>query len=320
MPKKSPAGRVVTRTLADGSTRTYHYSAWAPKPRAAPASGSIAALIRAFERSPEYASRAPATRTQYGIYLRPWEAMGHVAVAAVTRRTVLTLRDGIAAGRGHGAATAFGRVSSALFAWAVDRGWREHSPATRIRALPGGHLTAWTAAQADAAEKALPPHLARVVTLARYTGMRRGDLGALTWSAFDGATLRVRQGKAGRSAPTMAIPCHPNLLAALNGWKATRGDAVNVLLNGWGRPWRGQTMSSAMKRGMEAIGMPGLNVHGLRKLAAASLADAGCSTHEIAAITGHRTLAMVELYTRSADQGRMARAAIVKLQLPNKRP
>jgi hypothetical protein len=33
------------------------------------------------------------------------------------------------------------------------------------------------------------------------------------------------------------------------------------------------------------IGLPGeLNVHGLRKLAAASLADAGCSTHEIAAI------------------------------------
>jgi len=56
-----------------------------------------------------------------------------------------------------------------------------------------------------------------------------------------------------------------------------------------------------------------LNVHGLRKLAAAELADAGCSVHEIASITGHKSLSMVQLYTRSADQERLASAAIVRL-------
>lgn len=35
---------------------------------------------------------------------------------------------------------------------------------------------------------------------------------------------------------------------------------------------------------------------------------------EIAAITGHRTLGMVAHYTRSADQARMAEAAVVRLQ------
>ncbi len=34
---------------------------------------------------------------------------------------------------------------------------------------------------------------------------------------------------------------------------------------------------------------------------------------KIAAITGHRTLAMVQEYTRSADQERLAGAAVVKL-------
>jgi integrase len=53
-------------------------------------------------------------------------------------------------------------------------------------------------------------------------------------------------------------------------------------------------------------------VHGLRKLAAAALADAGCTAHEIAAVTGHRSLAMVSLYTASADQERLAEAAIVR--------
>jgi hypothetical protein len=43
------------------------------------------------------------------------------------------------------------------------------------------------------------------------------------------------------------------------------------------------------------------------------LADAGCSMHEIAAITGHDSLSMVQLYTRSADQERLASAAIIRL-------
>jgi hypothetical protein len=36
-------------------------------------------------------------------------------------------------------------------------------------------------------------------------------------------------------------------------------------------------------------------------------------------ITGHRTLSMVELYTRSADQERLATAAVHRLQFPEKR-
>ena len=50
--------------------------------------------------------------------------------------------------------------------------------------------------------------------------------------------------------------------------------------------------------------------HGLRKAAARRLAEAGCSASEIAAITGHRTLAEVERYTRAADQERLARQAM----------
>jgi integrase len=62
-----------------------------------------------------------------------------------------------------------------------------------------------------------------------------------------------------------------------------------------------------------------LNIHGLRKLAAAELADAGCTMHEIAAVTGHLSLSMVQLYTQSADQERLARAAIVRLETANRK-
>ena len=57
----------------------------------------------------------------------------------------------------------------------------------------------------------------------------------------------------------------------------------------------------------------GLVFHGLRKSAAARLAEAGCSEHEIMAITGHKTLSEVQRYTRQARQKTMAQSAIAKL-------
>ena len=45
-----------------------------------------------------------------------------------------------------------------------------------------------------------------------------------------------------------------------------------------------------------------------------TVAEAGCSDREIMAILGHRTAAMVIKYTRGAEQKRLAKAAIVKLE------
>ena len=55
-----------------------------------------------------------------------------------------------------------------------------------------------------------------------------------------------------------------------------------------------------------------LQFHGLRRTAAAKRAEAGCSVHEIAAITGHTTLSMLTLYTAQAEQKTRAGAAILK--------
>lgn len=307
----------MRRKLADGTVKTYHYGAYAP-PKPKVAADSLNALIRAYRRSPEWAALQPHTREVYNIYLRPLEDAGHHAVAKFKRRDVLILRDAIASGRGNGAATGFIRAASALFGWAVEHDWIEHSPVHKVKKLPGGHLRAWTRHEADAAQEALPEHLRRVIVLARYTGQRRGDLCAMTWAAFDGESIRVRQQKTGAA---LVIPCHPVLKAELLAWRApTDGKVVPldrdrpILINTWSRAWQPGHLSRELPKHLVRVGLPrALNVHGLRKLAATELADAGCSTHEIAAITGHTTLAMVELYTRSADQERLAKAAIVKL-------
>jgi integrase len=315
------AGRVVPRKLADGTVKVYRYGPYRPK-RPRLAADSIDALIRAYQRSPEWAKLAPKTRQLYLIYLRPLEEVGHLTVKGFGRRELLILRDGIASQRGHGAAAGFVRAASALFTFAVDREWIEHSPAARAaKGLAHGHLRAWTRQEADLAQAGLPEHLRRVVVLARYTGQRRGDLCALPWSAYDGATIRLVQQKTGEP---LVLPAHPELKAELDRWRGELKPeksasiialpSATILTNTLGRPWKPQHLSHELPVALARIGIsPDLNVHGLRKLAATELADAGCSTHEIASITGHRTLAMVALYTRSADQERLAGAAVIKL-------
>ena len=54
----------------------------------------------------------------------------------------------------------------------------------------------------------------------------------------------------------------------------------------------------------------GLSYHGMRYAAADQLAELGCSLKEIAAITGHQSLAMLAKYTKGADQRRLSGAAI----------
>ena len=51
----------------------------------------------------------------------------------------------------------------------------------------------------------------------------------------------------------------------------------------------------------------------LRKAAARRLAEAGCTEHEIAAITAHASLREIARYTKAADQQRLARAAMEKV-------
>jgi integrase len=311
--------RVVRRTLADGSVKEYRYVKGKPDVEPAAKAGSIGALVEAYKRSPEWTALRAATHKNYGYYLADLIAdLADVPVISVRRRTLLSMRDAIASARGNGAANVFMRVTATLFRWARDREWTDRNPADRVRQLPGGHLLAWTEEEADVAVQHLPKELAQAVILARYTGQRRGDLINMTWRAYDGRSIRVLQEKTRETdeRKPMVIRAHPELKKHLDQWKADAVDPFGfILVPQLADQWTRNHLSFTMRIEMRKLKMrEGLNIHGLRKLAASALAEAGCSTHEIAAVTGHKSLAMVELYTRSAAQERMADAAIVRLE------
>ncbi len=298
----------VKKRLADGSIRIYEYERQKPDKYVGPPADSIAMLIEAYQRSPEWAQLSEQRKRVSVIYLRPLKGVGHYRIADLRRGHVISIRNDIHALGTPGAANGFVDVVRAMFSWAIQNDKTEYNPGAAIKPIAGGHLPAWTQAQADQAIAELPEHLRRVVLLALYTGQRRGDLIRLAWSNYDGQRIRLTQGKTGTS---LIIPVHPSLMAAMDGWERRQ---ATILVNDWGRPWRADTLSTGMKAALAKLGFPaGWNVHGLRKLAATNLAEAGCSAHEIASITGHRSLAMVSLYTASADQERMAGAAIHRL-------
>jgi len=317
MPSRRGSGeKVVRKRLADGTIREYRYSLARLE---TPPPGSVRALVAAWKGSPEWTALAAATRATYAVYLKPWEEdeFWSRPARAVTRREVLTIRDAIAAARGNGAAAGFARTTSALFAWALDRQWVDFSPAQRLKGPRGGHLPDWGEDAIAGALRRLPEPFRRVVVLALHTGQRRGDLARMEWGQVRGGSISVTQRKTG-AALTIAV--HPALAAELRAWNPD-GDAEGPMLRGpRGQPWTDQHLSRAMGRQLARLGLPGLNVHGLRKAAARRLAEAGCTPHQIAAVTGHRTLAMVELYTRAADQERLAREAVSKLVARSPKP
>ncbi len=312
------AVKVVRRQLADGTEKVYRYTVSRTKARLR--GDTVGDLIAAWEHAPEWRDLSPKTQHLYALYLRPLsEIVGHIVAANVDRRAIIDIRNAIAEHRGNGAATQFVKVSTKLFNWAIDNARLKESPAARVKRLKGGELPAWTEHDAALALRYLPEHLRRAVVLALYTGQRRGDLVALPWSAYDGQRIRLIQQKRTKAPPVnMVIPCHNELRTELDAWRQgpLAGIAkATVLVNAKGKPWAANNLTTQLGTALDAIGgfPAGRNIHGLRKLAATNLAHAGCSMHEIASITGHKTLAMVQLYTASADQERLAEAAVFRL-------
>ena len=144
-----------------------------------------------------------------------------------------------------------------------------------------------------------------------YTGQRGGDVCKMTRADILDGRIRVSQDKARRGTTNeLLIPIHPELAQALKA-----GPVVgmrHLITSPKGRPlkWIGNMIAEAMR----GAGLPDrCKAHGLRKAALRRLAEAGATTHEIAAISGHRTLAEIERYTRAANQERMAQSAMARM-------
>jgi integrase len=104
---------------------------------------------------------------------------------------------------------------------------------------------------------------------------------------------------------------HPELAAIID---ATPIGHLTLLTTRFGRSYGGNGFSTQFRSWCDVAELPEHCVfHGLRKAALTRLANAGCTSHELAAIGGHKSLKDVEHYTRAFDQAHMARNAMAKM-------
>jgi integrase len=158
--------------------------------------------------------------------------------------------------------------------------------------------------------------LQAAMLLALWTGQRQGDLLRLTWSAYDGQYIRLRQSKAkGGKGRYVTIPVGAPLKAALDAALKENRSAVTILTNSRGKPWTEDGFRTSWDKAFKAAKLDDLHFHDLRGTAVTRLALAGCTVPEIAAITGHAMQTVQDILDAHYLGGRveLAESAIKKL-------
>jgi integrase len=119
--------------------------------------------------------------------------------------------------------------------------------------------------------------------------------------------LHVRQQKTGEP---LQLPIFPELQAAIDAMP--KGGHLTFLVTASGKPFSPAGFTNWFRDVCNEAGLRGFSAHGLRKASMRRFAEAGCSVHEIAAFSGHKTLSEIAHYTRSVEQAALAREAMAK--------
>jgi integrase len=269
--------------------------------------GSVSTSIAEYYSSQAFRSLADGTALQRRAIIEKFRtAHGDKPLASLPREFVVALLDSMTPHQAKNWLIAFRHFAR----WALDRKLMRNDPTAgvRVKTPKSDGFHTWTEQEIAQFAAHWPigskPRLA--LTLGLSTAQRRGDIVKIGRQHIRDGVLTIRQNKTGI---VLAIPV-PDLAAII---AATPVGHMTLLTTQSGRSYRANDFSDQFRVWCDAAGLQHCSFHGLRKAACTRLADAGCTAHEIAAISGHKTLKQVEHYTRAADQARLARAAIERI-------
>jgi integrase len=269
--------------------------------------GSLNALCVSYYRSPEFRDLKASTQTMRRNIIekfrlahgsKPLKGLGVAHIKDIIGARAATPE----------AANNLLKVLRVILSYAVSVGMIASNPAAGVKKYrsrsEGFH--SWSEDEIAQFERrhqiGSRPHLALALLL--YTAQRRSDVIRMGRQHVQGDAIVVRQEKTGTA---LMIPLHPELATALASVLQTN---MTFLMTEKGAPFTPAGFGNWFRDQCNAAGLPQCSAHGLRKAAATRLANAGCSSDQIKAITGHKSLAEVAHYTRAADQQRLARQAL----------
>lgn len=311
----------VRRKLADGTTTFYRY-AWRGGPRihAEPDSdeflveyvkltrdrpeakreGLLPGLIYVYRQSSQYLKLRDTTKRSYDAAIDEIEAkFVRLPVAAISERGARSMflewRDEFldTPRKADMLITVLARILSV----AHDRELIERNPLEKVEKISAGTRrdAIWTDYQVAKFKAKAGKKLSLAIDLARWTGQRQGDLLALTWSAYDGTHISLRQSKTRRqvrikvsgelkavldSAPREAS----TILTTARGTPGKDKDGNRVTVY---RPWTSDGFRASWGKACDKAEIEGVTFHDLRGTFVTLAYRNGASIKEIAEVTGH---------------------------------
>jgi integrase len=331
--------------LADGTEKTYWY-AWRGGPRlqgepgspefiasynAADATkvvapeGRLLRLLQDYQKSQDFLGLRDRTRADYIKQIQKIEVkFGDCPLKALarpeTRGIFMEWRDELALKSQRQADYAW-TVLALVLSWAKGRGKITANPCERGgRVYHGTRVDIiWTIEDETAFLQLAPAHLHLPLLLALWTGQRQGDLLRLTWSAYDGSVIRLKQSKSigkKRRVVRVEVPVGAPLKVALDAAAKVKQSPI-ILLTSGKRPWTPDGFRASFNKARDKAGVTGVTFNDLRGTAVTRLALVGCTEAEIVSITGHslndvRSILDAHYLHRDPE---LARTAINKLEM-----
>lgn len=284
-------------------------------------SGSLPAFINLYVRSHDYKQLALQSKR---IYHRALKRLGSVDIGTASHMEAAHIHKVITA-MTPGMAAQYIAVGSAFYSWMqID------NPFAKIKKPKCGEWEAWTIDDvALAAKNFQPPSKGSLLLfLAAFTGQRKSDIQNMRWpgltdykglndmaddAARKGVMLTLRQKKTGEEMfipiPGPLFTYYAKLIGVEDAHYFIRLLLKYVYMDREEEIFP-ESIEPMVRRLSELVGKP---FHGLRKTCSWLLAEGECSVHEIAAVTGHRTMTMLTRYTKLAEKKKMAQSALIKM-------
>ncbi|MBT6457625.1 MAG: site-specific integrase [Gammaproteobacteria bacterium] len=213
------------------------------------------------------------------------------------------IRSGSTVNRYLAAMSAAFGIASSEWHWVKENPFagirREKENDSRVRFLSSEERTALL----KACKESKTETLYLITLLALSTGMRQSEILTLTWEQidFERCTITLYKTKNGE---IRVVP-----IVGLASAKLQKHGKIRSLNNPHIFPGRHQSHAHFPRKAWEAAvqrsAVKDFHFHDTRHSAASELAMNGASLHEIAAVLGHKTLAMVQRYAHLSEQHTM---------------
>jgi integrase len=146
-----------------------------------------------------------------------------------------------------------------------------------------------------------------VFEFALETVSRRGEVVRLGPQHVKGGRIRIERT---HGSADVDIPISPELQAACDAMPKAH---LTYIVTAYGKPRSKYGLGNDFAKWATEAGLPApCRMHGLKKGGMRRLAEHGNTTHELMAISGHRTLSEVQRYTDDADRKRLATSGMAK--------